>query len=363
MKRILSGLLALIFIISVCPAALAFSDSAKSSILYEPESGAVLYEKNADDRRLIASTTKIMTALVTIENAALDEVVTVPKVCETVGGTSLHIRGGAKYTVEELLYGLLLESANDVAVALACHVAGNVPAFADLMNARAESLGLENTHFMNPNGLDHKEHYSSARDLAKIAAEALKNDTFKKICSTKTIKMMGITMTNHNRLLGSVEGMYGVKNGYTMAAGRTLVTAVERDGMTLIYVTLSDTYDQRDHRAVYDEFFPQYKLLRVTRGEAVAEAPLIAGYDRSAEVTPAETRAFLLNKDDEVKTEIYLPRFFYAPCVKGAEAGEIAYFVNSEELFRTKLVFAETKYLKRSQRPGIFERIADLADG
>ena len=157
MKRFISAILAVILIVSASPAAFAFSDSAKSAILYEPESGTVLYEKNADERRLIASTTKIMTALVTIENASLDEVVTVPKVCETIGGTSLHIRGGSQYTVEELLYGLLLESANDVAVALACHVAGNVPSFADLMNKRAESLGLENTHFMNPNGLDHKD--------------------------------------------------------------------------------------------------------------------------------------------------------------------------------------------------------------
>lgn len=236
--------------------AYAVSVSATSAILMDAESGEVLYEKDADRQMRIASTTKIMTALVVLERCDLQEIVTVrPE--HMAEGSSMYLKPGEEVTVETLLYGLLLCSGNDAALALADYCGGGVDRFVGWMNEKARQLGMSGTSFANPNGLDADGHYSTARDMAILAAYAAENPTFVRICSTKTATIDGRTMSNHNRLLKTVEGCIGMKTGYTMAAGRTLVSCAQRDGFRLVAVTLQDGNDWVDHAALYDEGFGQ----------------------------------------------------------------------------------------------------------
>ncbi len=245
------ALLLLPLMLTLCPVQAAeVSVSARSAILYDCDTGSVLYEKNADERRLIASTTKIMTAVVAMEHACLrDEVVVTAE--HMVEGSSMYLKPGQTVTVEKLLYGLMLCSGNDAALCLADHCGGGVDAFVALMNDKARQLGMVNTSFENPNGLDGEHHYSTARDMALLAAHAAEDPTFRRICSTKSVKIDGRTMENHNRLLKELDGCIGMKTGYTKAAGRTLVTVCERDGRRLAAVTLSDGNDWADHKAMY----------------------------------------------------------------------------------------------------------------
>lgn len=224
--------------------------SATAAILLDADTGEVLYEKNADRQMLIASTTKILTALVALECAPLQQEITVTQ-NHMVEGSSMYLKPGEQVTVEQLLYGLLLQSGNDAALALADVCCGSVEDFVAEMNRKAAQLGMEGSSFANPNGLDAENHYSTARDMARLAAAAVKNHTFVRLCSTSQASIGTRTMTNHNRLLREVEGCIGMKTGYTKAAGRTLVTCAVRDGRTLVAVTLCDGNDWADHKALY----------------------------------------------------------------------------------------------------------------
>lgn len=222
------------------------------------DSGRVLYEQNADAKMLIASTTKILTALVAIREGDLNDVVTVSREAAYTEGSSMYLKVGEKLTLETLLYGLLLCSGNDAAVAIAEHISGSQEDFAKLMNATAREIGMEHSSFANPNGLDHEDHYSTARDMARLACAAVENETLVRMASTRSVTIGGRTMTNHNKLLNQIEGCIGLKTGYTMAAGRTLVSCVERNGQRLVAVTLQDGNDWADHAALYDYGFSTY---------------------------------------------------------------------------------------------------------
>lgn len=230
--------------------------SATAAILLDADSGAVLYEKNADRQMRIASTTKILTALVALECAPLQKEITVTAE-HLAEGSSMYLKLGETVTVEALLYGLMLCSGNDAALALACACCGSVESFVAEMNRKAGEIGMENSSFANPNGLDAEGHYSTARDMARLAAYAAKDPAFVRFCSTIQVSTAGRTMTNHNRLLRELEGCIGMKTGYTMAAGRTLVTCAVRDGRTLVAVTLQDGNDWADHKALYQYGFEQ----------------------------------------------------------------------------------------------------------
>lgn len=252
--RLLRGLWALCLIFCITPAvAEALEVSATAAVLMDADMGQVLYEKNGDRQMLIASTTKIMTALVVLEHAAPDDVITVTP-DHMAEGSSMYLRAGETVRVEELLYGLLLCSGNDAALALTECAGGLVP-FVALMNEKAAALGMAHTSFANPNGLDADGHYSTARDMAVLAAAAVENPTFRRICSSRSVTIGQRTMENHNRLLRQVEGCVGLKTGYTRAAGRTLVSCAERDGCRLVAVTLQDGNDWADHAALYDYGF------------------------------------------------------------------------------------------------------------
>lgn len=232
----------------------AVSTSASSAILMDVDSGRVLYEQNADAKMLIASTTKILTALVAIREGDLNDVVTVSREAAYTEGSSMYLKVGEKLTLETLLYGLLLCSGNDAALALT-ECAGGLTPFVAMMNEKAAALGMAHTSFANPNGLDADGHYSTARDMAVLAAAAVENPTFRRICSSRSVTIGQRTMENHNRLLRQVEGCVGLKTGYTRAAGRTLVSCTERDGCRLVAVTLQDGNDWADHAALYDYGF------------------------------------------------------------------------------------------------------------
>lgn len=252
--RLLRGLWVLCLIFCITPAvAEALEVSATAAVLMDADMGQVLYEKNGDRQMLIASTTKIMTALVVLEHAAPDDVITVTP-DHMAEGSSMYLRAGETVRVEELLYGLLLCSGNDAALALT-ECAGGLTPFVALMNEKAAALGMARTSFANPNGLDADGHYSTARDMAVLAAAAVENPTFRRICSSRSVTIGQRTMENHNRLLRQVEGCVGLKTGYTQAAGRTLVSCTERDGCRLVAVTLRDGNDWADHATLYDYGF------------------------------------------------------------------------------------------------------------
>ncbi len=237
--------------------------SAKAAFLYEPNTKNVIYEKNKDLRLPMASTTKIMTAIVTIENADLNKTVRVNDNAIGIEGSSVYLKQGEEITVSALLYALMLQSANDAASALAYEISGSIEGFAELMNNKAKELGLKDTNFENPHGLDSENHYTTAHDLAIIAAYALKNPTFKEISSTqKTVIHSSVgarAIKNHNKLLSSYNGCIGVKTGYTKKSGRSLVSAAERGGVLLISVTIDAPDDWSDHKKLFDYGFSYLK--------------------------------------------------------------------------------------------------------
>lgn len=247
-------LLVFVMLLTLLPCrAEAIQLSATAAILMDADSGEILYEKNAGRQMRIASTTKIMTALVALDRARLTDTITVTA-AHMVEGSSMYLKPGETVTVEELLYGLMLCSGNDAALALA-DCCGGLEEFVRAMNDKAAALGMQDTSFANPNGLDDEAHYSTARDMAVLAAYAVQNPTFRRICSTRTATVGSRTMTNHNKLLSQVEGCIGMKTGYTKAAGRTLVSCARRDGRCLVAVTLCDGNDWADHKSLYDMGF------------------------------------------------------------------------------------------------------------
>lgn len=224
--------------------------SAHGAILMDVDTGEVLYEKNADEQMRIASTTKILTALVALEEASPCEVITVTQ-DHMVEGSSMYLKVGEQRTVQELLYGLMLSSGNDAALALT-ECCGGEALFVEKMNALAQRIGMVDSSFKNPNGLDEEGHYSTARDMARLAAYAADDPTFVRLCSTKSAAIEGRSMSNHNKLLSRIDGCIGMKTGYTKAAGRTLVSCVERDGRRLVAVTLKAPDDWSDHEKLYE---------------------------------------------------------------------------------------------------------------
>jgi serine-type D-Ala-D-Ala carboxypeptidase (penicillin-binding protein 5/6) len=240
--------------------------SAYAAILMDANSGKVWYEKRANEALPIASITKIMTAILAIENGKMTDLVTVGPHAVGVEGSSVQLKLGQKIPLRSLLYALMLRSGNDAAVAIAEYIAGSVPKFANMMNRKAKALGMTHSHFMNPTGLDQTGHYSSARDMAKLTAYAMKNGHFRKIVSTKVITVPwpgekgGRTFLNKNKLLTLYPYANGVKTGFTKKARRTLVSAAYRDGVQLIGVTLNDPNDWNDAINMFEYGFKQYKL-------------------------------------------------------------------------------------------------------
>lgn len=332
--------LALIFAVKI-PARAELAVSAKAAILMHADSGRVLYEKNADEHMLIASTTKIMTAIVVLEHCELDDLVEVDSRSAGIEGSSMYLKAGESYTVEDLLYGLLLVSGNDAASALALHVADSMEAFAELMNAKAAELGMTESSFKNAHGLDEDGHYSTARDMAKLAAYCMGNEDFARIAGTVSHTVGEQTLVNHNRLLREYDGCLGLKTGYTMAAGRTLVTCAERDGARYVCVTLNDPDDWDDHKALYDWAFANYSFAEVIPAGLSYEVPLISGAEMTA---PAETEGAayaLIQNGESYDMELELPAFAFAPISEGDRAGRAVACSDGQEIASVRIVYSE----------------------
>ena len=295
-------------------------NSASSVILIHADSGQVLYRKNADAQMLIASTTKIMTALVVAENCAPDDKVTIKTEYTNIEGSSMYLKEGEVYTVEDLLYGMMLSSGNDAAVALAFHCGGSIEKFAEMMNDKAAQLGLCGSSFKNPHGLDADGHYSTAEDLALITCAAMKNELFAKIVGTKSHVVKERTLVNHNKLLWNYEGALGVKTGYTRAAGRSLVSCAMRNDMKLICVTLSDPNDWDDHAKLYDWAFGNFEYKSLVPDGQICELPVISGISEHVGIAVAGGVKSIVKKGAVLDYSLELPEFVYA----GVKAGECA---------------------------------------
>jgi D-alanyl-D-alanine carboxypeptidase len=332
-------------------------------VLYEPQSGNFLTEKAADKRLPMASTTKIMTALVVLEHCDLEAVVTVPREAVGAEGSSVYLYEGEEITVRTLLYALLLSSANDAAIALALHAAGSVSAFADMMNAKAASLGLKDTHFINPHGLHDEAHYTTARELALITAAAMKNTLFAEIVSTRrhTAPQNGTDacrlLLNHNKLLRTYEGAVGVKTGYTRASGRCLVSAANRNGLLLIAVTLNDANDWRDHTALYDWAFGEYEAF--TPQTVSISLPVIGGNVKSVMLNASSFTLTLPRNHGDLVCVAEHPRFLYAGFSEGQTVGRLIWKTDDKIIGVQTLTTANGVEKLRFHRTFI-EKIQDL---
>lgn len=317
--------------------------SAKRAYVLDAVSGRVLYEKEAKERSLIASTTKIMTALIVCEQCNVLDRMRIPREAVGIEGSSMYLQEGEILTLQELLYGLMLSSGNDAAVALAIYCGGTVEGFAELMNDKARTLGLSGTHFENPSGLDSPGHYSTARDLAVLAAYAMENPIFAKTVSTKSLKIGERYLTNHNKLLWQIDGADGVKTGYTKAAGRILVSSAQRDGRRLIGVTIDAPNDWEDHADFLEEGFRRYSICQIVQaGDVLGTVTVVGGEDCTIELLAAEGFRYALAPEETPQTAIPGPGFVYAPAVEGADAGYAYVLIEGKAVGKIPLIFGKT---------------------
>lgn len=326
-----------------------FDVSAVSAILIEADTGTVLFSKNEKEHRQIASTTKIMTALLTLEAGEPDKEFQVDSAAIKVEGTSMGLREGDKVTRRALCYGMLLPSGNDAANAAAVNISGSKTAFAKLMNSRAKEIGMSDTNFVTPSGLDAEGQYSCAYDLALLAREAMNNKNFADICALSKAKVAFGNpvserwLVNSNKLLTSYDGCIGVKTGFTDSARRTLVSCAERDGVKLIAVTLNAPDDWSDHTKMLDYGFEKVKMCDFTYDASGLILPVIGSDKQTVGVKCDNVQLPLCDEQKEkVTVKVYLPGFVYAGLSAGDKVGEICYELNGETVAVTELKAAES---------------------
>ena len=342
--------------------------NAEAAVVMDADSGRLLYAQNPDKRLANASTTKIMTALLTLEQPDQDRYFTVDSDAIQVEGTTMGLQPGDSVTLHQLAAGMLLPSGNDAANAAAVEIAGSEEAFVRLMNQRAAELGLENTQYRNPSGLDAEGHYSSARDLATLAAHALENEDFADIVSKQEIRMAfgnppyNRSLYTTNKLLERYPYAIGVKTGYTDDAGLCLVTAAEKDGTRLIIVTLNGKDDVNTHMRLYEHFFPLLARVDLSGFTEGLSVPVTSGTrDNVAAVPAAEPEAALLEREyDELTREVELPQFVYAPVEAGQVLGEIRLLSGDKVVWQSALVADSDVPALTRERQGILEFIGSL---
>lgn len=317
--------------------------SAASAILYDPLDGSILFAKNAEEQRGMASTTKIMTALVALEQYDLTNMVAIrPEWCG-IEGSSMYLKAGETLLVSDLLYGLLLASGNDAATALAGMDPGGTEAFVSKMNAKAAELGLVNTHFQNPSGLDGESHYTTALELAKLTAYGLQNPEFAKIVSTESQTVAGRVLTNHNRLLREI-GACGVKTGFTKSCGRCLASAKTQNGRMLICVTLNAANDWSDHQTLYEFGFSQYAAYDLLGAGDCGSVSLISSEKSTSRLYCNESFSMWLTPEEQEELCINLcgPRFWYGATQAGETYGSMQIRLGDQVVFETPVYFADS---------------------
>lgn len=322
--------------------------AAGGAVLMERDTGTVICAKDAHKKLPMASTTKIMTALIVIENCPLADTVKVSPKAYGIEGSSMYLNAGEELSVEDMLYGLMLLSGNDAAVALAIHTAGSVEAFAALMNRRAEELGAHNTHFVTPNGLHDDGHYTTAYDLTLIAAEAMRNPDFRKIAGSTYHRTStgGVIrcMKNKNKMLWQYDGGCGVKTGYTKAAGRCLVFAAERDGMMLIGTVLNCQDMFNAAKAMLDYGFAGFGMKKIiSAGQSIARIRVSGGV-KTALAAEAKNDIIIpvrIGENADIRTEVETLSGITAPVEKGERVGVLRVIADGRVVGMTELAAAE----------------------
>ena len=360
MKRIFATAAAALLAVAVFFPLRVQALSARRAYVLDAVSGRVLCEKNADEQSLIASTTKIMTALVVCEQCNVLDRMRIPREAVGIEGSSMYLQEGEVLTLQELLYGLMLSSGNDAAVALAIYCGGTVEGFAEMMNDKARVLGLRDTHFENPNGLDSPGHYSTARDLATLAAYAMENPIFRKTVSTKSLKVGERYLTNHNKLLWRVEGADGVKTGYTKAAGRILVSSAARDGRRIIAVTLDDPNDWLDHEKLLEEGFAAYESHQILKtGDIVGSLEVAGGEKCRVNVLAAEDFCYPVAEGEKISLMLPGSGFVYAPAVEGADAGFVYVLINGNAAGKVPVIYGSTIEQIQEEKRSFWQKLFD----
>lgn len=364
-----AAVLAALLVALPASAAEAPSVSAQAAVLYDPLSGAVLYEKNGGEVLPMASTTKIMTALLAFESGQADAVVEVTPEMVAVEGSSMGLAAGDRLTLGSIARGMMMASGNDGANAIALFLGGSAEGFASLMNARAAEIGLENTRFVTPSGLDAEGHGTTAYDMALLGAEAMRCADFAETVGavSQTVEFLSPEKTvrydNHNRLLQLYSDCTGIKTGFTKKAGRCLVSSAERGGAQLICVTLNAPDDWNDHIALFEYGFSQLETRAITPDGTLYAVPVVGGAASSV-VCRAEGKASAtLYRDAALTASVSLPRFVYAPLEAGAQVGCVTYSVNGSVVAELPIVAAADvqpaedtrsdfqKWLDRLRRP------------
>ncbi len=338
--------------------------SARAAVLTDG-AGCVLMAKNADARLPMASTTKLMTALVAIESLPMQTVIKIPASAVGIEGSSIYLTEGEELTLEALLYALMLESANDAATAIAIAVAGSTDSFAALMNERSAAMGLKDTHFDNPHGLDSDTHYTTARELAAIAAAAFDNADLRRIAGTyrKTIPMGendgARLLINHDRLLRSYEGTIGGKTGFTKKSGRCLVTAAERDGLRLIAVTLSAPDDWRDHERMLDYGFAEYESVELCPARECRFLLSLDGGEQRGVIgsNTQAVRVTLPRQRGEVTISPALPVSIQAPVRRGDLLGTVSWVCDGRVIATAQVTAEYSAMAKKQRNLGLIEWI------
>lgn len=314
--------------------------SAECAVVMCVQTGEILFEKNSHKRHSMASTTKIMTSLIALEQNTPERVIIADSESINVEGTSMGLQNGDTVTLKSLVYGMLLLSGNDSANLTAKAVGGSNEGFAEMMNARAKEIGMSNTHFVTPSGLDDEAHYTTAYDMALLGCEAVKNPEFLKICSSKkAVVSYGNppyerTLYNHNRLLNCYDGALGIKTGFTRKSGRCLVSCAEKDGVQLVAVTLNAPSDWNDHKLMLDYGFS--KILKSEQSEKI-NVSVTGGNKKSIS---ALSKNIVLCAE-KYKKRIFTEKFLYAPVKKGDIVGEVRYFVDDKEIAYSPVIADE----------------------
>ncbi len=340
--------------------------SAKSYVLADAKTGEILFSRDENRRMPIASTTKILTCLVALENTKLDDIVTVTADSCGIEGSSIYLYEGEKLTVKDLLYGLMLESANDAAVCIAMHVSGSVEAFSELMNKRASEIGVQNSHFNNPHGLEDPEHYSTAYDMSRIWCEAMKNESFRHIVSTKNYRIDlddedGYRfLSNHNRLLKTFEFCIGGKTGYTKTAGRCLVSGAQYNGAELVMVTLDAPDDWKDHEALMEYAMSLYTTVEIaTPGSVSHVIPVVGGKENKVGIKNIDSLTITVRNVKKLEASLEAPRFVYAPITDmTAPVARVVYTVDGQKVAELRLY--PEKELQSIEKKTFLQRILNI---
>ena len=358
---------------ALCPVARAAGPevSAQSAVVLTADTGTVLFEKDGHTPRPVASTTKIMTALLALEAAQEqgDPLVDITQEMVAVEGSSMGLQAGDSISLTGLAAGMLLASGNDAANAAALYLDGSLESFAARMNQRAAALGMEDTHFVTPSGLDGEDaqgmaHLSTAYDMALLARAALEDQAFRQLCSSPSLAVefaepvKRVTYTNHNKLLTQYQGCVGVKTGFTKEAGRCLVSAAERDGALLIAVTLNAPNDWQDHAALLDYGFIQVEPYQLAGGDVRLTVPVVGSPVEAVSLRGSNGGEVTLplGQGAQVERVVHAPKFLYAPVEAGAQVGEICWYLEGQLLGSAPLTAAGAAPLQE-KAPSLWERL------